>query len=43
MEYRKKYNSPIGIINMNSDGEYLTDLWFEGSRDSKKHDNKIEY
>lgn len=43
MEYRKTYNSPIGIINMNSDGEYLTDLWFKGSRDSKKHDKNNTY
>lgn len=27
---------------MNSDGEYLTGLWFEGSRDSSKHDTNGE-
>ena len=27
---------------MNSDGEYLTGLWFEGSRDTSKHDINCE-
>lgn len=27
---------------MNSDGEYLTGLWFEGSRDSSKHTTNCE-
>lgn len=35
--YKKTYDSPLGIINMRSDGEYLTGLWFDGSRDDKKH------
>ncbi len=37
MYYRKVYHSPLGIIYMQSDGEYLTGLWFDGSRDSNKH------
>lgn len=37
MMYRKAYHSPLGVIYMSSDGEYLTGLWFEGSRDSSKH------
>ena len=31
------YNSPIATIYMRSDGEYLTGLWFAGSKDSQKH------
>lgn len=31
------YNSPLGKINLESDGEFLTGLRFEGSNDSKKH------
>lgn len=31
------YDSPLGTIYLRSDGAYLTGLWFEGSRDSKKH------
>lgn len=27
---------------MNSDGEYLTGLWFEGSKDSSKHETNCE-
>lgn len=37
MYYRKAYHSPLGIIYMQSDGGYLTGLWFDGSRDSNKH------
>lgn len=37
MVYRKTYVSPIGILHMRSDGEYLTGLWFEESRDCLKH------
>lgn len=40
--YHKTYNSPLGLIHMRSDGEYLTGLWFEGSRDSKKHNLDYE-
>ena len=39
MTYKNIYKPPKGFTNiyMNSDGEYLTGLWFEGSRDSTKH------
>ena len=37
MDYKSSYNSPLGIIYMKSDGEYLTGLWFDKSRDSEKH------
>ncbi len=37
MDYKSSYNSPFGIIYMKSDGEYLTGLWFDKSRDSEKH------
>ena len=42
--YKWKYNTPEGFTNiyMNSDGEYLTGLWFEGSRDSSKHTLECE-
>lgn len=42
MTYRKSYNSPLGKMYMRSDGEYLTGLWFEGSRDSSKHTGNFE-
>lgn len=35
--YRKTYNSPLGLIYMRSDGQYLTGLWFDKSKDAKKH------
>ena len=39
MTYKHIYQTPEGFSNMimNSDGEYLTGLWFEGSRDTSKH------
>ena len=39
MTYKYTYKTPDNFSNMimNSDGEYLTGLWFEGSRDSSKH------
>lgn len=39
MIYKKIYKTPEGFsdIILNSDGKYLTGLWFEGSRDIKKH------
>ena len=40
--YIKKYDSPIGKIYMRSDGEYLTGLWFEDSRDMNKHKYNFE-
>ena len=40
MTYTYKYKTPAQLSDMvmNSDGEYLTGLWFEGSRDASKHD-----
>ena len=37
--YKYKYETPKQFSNiiMNSDGEYLTGLWFENSRDTLKH------
>ena len=37
--YKTIYKTPKGFsdIIINSDGEYITGLWFEGSRDSLKH------
>lgn len=42
MVYKYKYKTPDNFsnINMNSDGEYLTGLWFENARDCNNH--KIE-
>lgn len=39
MIYKCTYKTPKEFSNMimNSDGEYLTGLWFEDSRDSSKH------
>ena len=39
MIYKYAYKTPEQFSNMimNSDGENLTGLWFEGSRDSSKH------
>ena len=39
MPYKWKYETPSGFstIHMNSDGEYITGLWFDGSRDENKH------
>ena len=39
MVYKWLYKTPMGFDNilMNSDGEYLTGLWFIGSRDDSKH------
>lgn len=44
MTYKSTYKTPEGFtdIYMNSDGEYLTGLWFEGSRDSSKHTTDCE-
>ena len=37
--YKYMYQTPENFSNMimNSDGKYLTGLWFESSRDSSKH------
>ena len=40
--YKKSYKSPLGIIYMRSDGENLTGLWFESSRDVSKHSYNFE-
>ena len=39
MIYKYTYKTPKEFSNIiiNSEGEYLTGLWFEGSRDSSKH------
>lgn len=39
MVYKYYYKTPNEFSNMimNSDGEHLTGLWFEGSRDDSKH------
>lgn len=39
MVYKYHYKTPEGFTDMlmNSDGTYLTGLWFEGSRDAAKH------
>lgn len=39
MVYKWVYKTPDGFDDMlmNSDGEYLTGLWFIGSRDASKH------
>lgn len=39
MMYRWIYKTPDNFSDMflNSDGKYLTGLWFEGSRDTSKH------
>lgn len=44
MIYKYIYKTPQEFSNiiMNSDGEYLTGLWFEGSRDSSKHEMNCE-
>ncbi len=36
MKYITTYNSPLGLINITSDGEYLTGLYFDKSSDSNK-------
>lgn len=41
MIYRKTYESPFETIYLESDGKYLTGLWFRDSRDSKKHESII--
>lgn len=39
MNYIYRYKTPDGFSDlwMNSDGEYLTGLWFDGSKDASKH------
>lgn len=42
--YKYKYKTPNEFSNilMSSDGEYLTGLWFEDSRDATKHEINCE-
>ena len=44
MTYKYTYHTPKQFSNiiMNSDGEYLTGLWFENSRDTSKHELNCE-
>lgn len=44
MNYKYTYKTPSGFSNiiMNSDGKYLTGLWFENSRDTIKHTTNCE-
>ena len=44
MNYKSIYKTKNGLsdIILNSDGEYLTGLWFEGSKDSIKHDENAK-
>ena len=44
MIYKKTYETPNNFSNiiMNSNGEYLTGLWFEGAGDSSKHNIDCE-
>ncbi len=44
MTYKWTYKTPDGFSDMlmNSDGEYLTGLWFDGSRDAAKHTTECE-
>lgn len=44
MNYLWKYETPEGFDNMwmSSDGQVLTGLWFDGSKDTGKHDRKSE-
>lgn len=44
MTYKSIYKTKNGLsdIILNSDGEYLTGLWFEGSKDSIKHDGNAK-
>lgn len=41
--FLNEYLSPLGIIRLESDGEYLTGLWFDKSKDSNKHMVNNEY
>ena len=44
MIYKWTYQTPDGFddLLMNSDGTYLTGLWFIGSKDSSKHSTSYE-
>lgn len=42
-DFLNEYLSPLGILKLESDGEYLTGLWFDNSKDSNKHMINNEY
>ena len=42
MIYFEAYNSPLGLIYLTSDGDFLTGLWFKDSKDSLKHHYNIK-
>lgn len=39
--YYQKYNCLFSGIYLESDGEYLTGLWFENSKDGSKHSKNL--
>lgn len=41
MKYIRKYNSPIGLLTLASDGESLTGLWIEGQANFPKFDKTV--
>lgn len=41
--FLNEYLSPLGILKLESDGEYLTGLWFDKSKDNNKHTTNNEY
>lgn len=43
MTYVYSYTSPLGKILIESDGEFLTGLWFENSPNSGKHSENADY
>jgi len=44
MAFKYNYKTPDGFsdMTMSSDGEYLTGLWFEGSKDCGRHTTECE-
>jgi len=44
MVYKHNYRTPAGFSDMimTGDGEYLTGLWFDRSKDTQKHDTECE-
>ncbi len=42
MDYKKEYKSPLGRICLTSNGDYLTGLWFENSKDNLKHNKEYQ-
>ena len=41
MDYKKEYKSPLGRICLTSNGDYLTGLWFENSKDSAEVEDGV--